>query len=176
MAYCLVELEEGENVAAGTHIAVKGLLKNLDPLFGFLYLDRLISPDGYYYHHGVHLGNCRVIHFFGANKKDATPRTCNMNEFHSRGEVDGKIYRAVYNDTAVVLPFATTDALAREVLAHPKKWPKYDIKDNNCETFATCLKTGRGFSDQASNAMLYGISTIVSSCIVIVAIWYNYFK
>ena len=176
MAYRLVELEEGENVAPDTHIAVKDLLINLDPLFEFLYLDRLVSPDGYYYHHGVHLRNCRVIHFFGANKKDATPRTCNMNEFHSRGEVDGKIYRAVYNDTAVVLPFAKTDALAKEVLKDPGKWREYDIISNNCETFATCLKTGRGFSDQASNAMLYGITTIVSSFSLIVAIWYNYFK
>jgi hypothetical protein len=158
----------------GTQIAVKGLLKNLDQRFKYLY--PLVSPDGYYYHHGVYLGNCQVIHFFGENKANATPRICHIKEFRSRGEDNGTIYRVGYTNIAADLSLAQTKALAREVLAHPEKWPKYDIKDNNCETFATYLTKGRGFSVQASNAMLYGVTTIVS-CILLGTIYYiKYFK
>jgi hypothetical protein len=167
----------------GTQIKVKGLLENLDQRFKYLY--PLVSPDVYYYHHGVYLGNfnygnCQVIHFFGENKADATPRMCHIEEFRSRGENNGAIYRVGYTNTAADLTVAQTKALAREVLAHPEKWPKYDIKDNNCETFATYLTKGRGFSDQASNAMSYGINTwgipIMGIAIAIAAICYKYFK
>jgi hypothetical protein len=173
MAYRLVELKEGEKVDPGTHIAVKGLFKNLHSVLRFLY--PVISGRDYYYHHGVHLFNCRVIHFFGVDKLDAEPRKCSVNAFRSRGEVDGKIYKAVYNDEVVVLPLAHTLALAKKVWKQPEVWPEYDIISNNCETFATCLKTGKGFSDQASNAVLYGVTTI--SCILIGTICYiKYFK
>ena len=157
--YDLVELGEDEIISAGTQIAVKGLYENLGPLAKHLY--HVISPEKYYYHHGVHLGNCEVIHLHGQNKNDAKVRRCTMEEFCSRGEVDGRMYKAVYRNEAAVSSVYETLARANEVLTSPEKWRKYDTISNNCETFATWLKTGKGFSIQASDAVSYGIGTFI---------------
>jgi hypothetical protein len=152
----------------GTHIAVKGLLENLHQRFEYLY--PLVSPDGYYLHHGVYLGNCEVIHFFGENKADATPRICHIKEFRSRGEDNGAIYKVVYKNKPADLPLDKKREKVKKVWKYREKWPKYHITKNNCETFATYLTKGRGFSVQASNAMSYGITTI--SCILLGTIYY----
>jgi hypothetical protein len=73
------------------------------------------------------------------------------------------------------LPLDKKREKVKKVWKYREKWPKYDITKNNCETFATYLTKGRGFSVQASNTMSYGITTI--SCILFGTIYYiKYFK
>ena len=43
--------------------------------------------------------------------------------------------------------------MASEVAEKPSYWPGYDLITNNCETFATYLKTGIKHSAQASAAL-----------------------
>ncbi|CAB4005507.1 Hypothetical predicted protein [Paramuricea clavata] len=173
MEYDLVRVNVCECLPPGTQIAVKGLLKNLDPRLKYLY--PVVSPDGYYYHHGVHLSSCEVIHFSAEeNKADAKPRKCDINEFRSRGEDRGALYKVVYKNKERVLPLNQTVAKAEEVINQPDKWPKYHILDNNCESFACWLKTGQKKSVQASNAISYAIPTVacVGLMVVLVAILY----
>ncbi len=151
--YDLVKLGEDEKIYPGTQIAVKGLYENLDPLAKYLY--HVVSPEEYYYHHGVHLGNGKVAHFHGRDKNDAKVRRCTMSEFYSLGEVDGEMYEVVYRNERAVSSVHEMLVRADKMLTSPEKWPKYDTISNNCETFATWLKTGKGFSIQASDAVSY---------------------
>ena len=161
MEYNLVKLDTISDLPPGTQIAVKGFVKNLEPLLIFLL--PVINPDGrYYYHHGVYLGNSQVINFHGENKADAKPRRCNVEEFRSRNEVDGKIYKVVYRNTATVLRAHDTLVRANKVLERPEKWPKFHIIYNNCETFATWLKTGQGFSVQVQDRLIYGLTSMTA--------------
>ena len=127
--YDLVELRRGERIFPGTQIAVKGLYENLGPLSKLLY--HVVSPEKYYYHHGVYLGNGKVAHFHGESKANAKLRRCRFQEFCSLGEVDGKMYKAVYRNEAAVLSVNETLVRADKVLTPPVKWSEYDMISNN---------------------------------------------
>ena len=152
----------------GTQIAVKGLLENLDASLTFLY--PLVSADGYYFHHGMYLGNGQVSHFAEenkSNKANAKPRICSAHEFLSRG-VDGKIYEVNYGNSAPVSNSNDTISTRLNTLMNhprPEMCPKYHIISCNCETFACWLRTGREFSVQATNAV-HRIKTIVCLALI----------
>ena len=148
-AYNLVEVEE-ISLCPATQIAVKRSFGNLHLSSGFFY--PLFSSDGFYYHHGVYLEDKRVAHFSGENKADATPRICKMVEF-MEGAVDKKLYRVDY-DHSDLLPTEITLDKAKTVIASPSEWPKYNVITNNCESFATWLKTGEKISAQAIEAII----------------------
>ena len=84
-SYTLVEVDEISNLPSGTQIAVKGSFKNLHRSLAFFY--PLFSPDGYYYHHSVYLGNCQVAHFSGENKADVKPRYCDILQFMKAAKI-----------------------------------------------------------------------------------------
>ena len=149
-AYNLVEVEE-ISLCPATQIAVKRSFGNLHLSSGFFY--PLFSSEPYYYHHGVYLGEDRVAHFSGENKADAKPRVCEMVEFMD-GAVDEKLCWARYDNHNLLLPMETTLDKARKVIASPSKWPKYNVMKNNCESFATWLKTGENISAQAIKAVI----------------------
>jgi hypothetical protein len=44
------------------------------------------------------------------------------------------------------------------VVKNPKAWPGYQIRKNNCESFATWLKTGEILSAQATEATKVSIT------------------
>lgn len=148
-AYTLVEIEEISDLTPGTQIAVKGSFKNLHSSLKFFY--PLFSPNEYYYHHGVYLGECKVAHFSGENKADAKPRSSDILQF-MRGAVDQKLYRVEYHNPHLLIPIQATLDFAEKVIEHPSVWPGYSLVKNNCESFATWLKTGEKISAQAVRA------------------------
>ena len=149
--YTLVEVEGISNLTPGTQIAVKGLFKDLHPSLKFFY--PLFSSDEYYYHHGVYLGECKVAHFYGVNKADAKPRSCDVLQF-MKGAVDQKLYRVEYDNPDLVISIKATLDYAEKVIASPSQWPGYSLIANNCESFATWLKTGEKISAQAARAVI----------------------
>ena len=148
-SYTLVEVKQFKKLPPGTQIAIKGSFENLDPTLAYFY--PLFSSDKYYYHHGVCLKDEKVAHFSGENKADAKPRRCYLLEF-SNGAVDKKLYRVDYNNPASEMPIDDTLRRANEAIENPQRWPGYQLLNNNCETFATWLKTGVKTSAQATAA------------------------
>ena len=149
--YTLVEVEGTSNLTPGTQIAVKRLFVHLHWSLAFLY--PVISSDGFYYHHGVYLGEDEVAHFSGEDKADAKPRSCEMVQFMDDA-VEEKLYRVDYDNHNLLLPMETTLDEARKAIESPSEWSKYNVITNNCESFATWLKTGIAISAQAGDAVI----------------------
>ena len=149
--YTLYEVDEISNLDPGTQIAVKGSFKNLHPSLKFFY--PLFSFGEFYYHHGVYLGECKVVHFSGENKADAKPRSCDIYKFW-KSAVDQKLYRVEYDNPDLVVSIKATLDYAKKVIESPSVWPGYSIIANNCESFATWLKTGKKISAQAARAFI----------------------
>ena len=135
----LVEVDSFSSLSAGTQIAVKNLVKNLDSKW----LSRFTKVE-YYFHHGVYMGDYQVVDFHGESKKDAKPRECKLYDF-MKGCQDNILYRVEYVNADVTLPVHETLKMANDILADPQKWPKFRLFWNNCETFATWLKTNKKF-------------------------------
>ncbi len=148
-SYKYDKVDEIGNLPSGTQIAVKGSFKNLHPSLAFFY--PLFSPDEYYFHHGVYLGNCQVAHFSGENKADAKPRYCDILQF-MKATVDGELYQVKYDNPDLLVSVTATVDFAEAVVKNPTAWPGYQIRKNNCESFATWLKTGESISAQATEA------------------------
>lgn len=64
-----------------------------------------------------------------------------------------KLYRVRYKD-GECLPVAETMRRAKEAVEKGNAWPAYSLIANNCESFATLLKTGRAVSKQVLMALL----------------------
>ena len=149
--YKLVEVKGISDLTPGTQIAVKGSFKNLHVSLKIFY--PLFNPNEHYYHHGVYLGECKVAHFSGKKKGDAKPRSCDILEF-MKGAVDQKLYRVEYDNPDLLIPINATLDYAKRTIAHPSAWPGYSLIANNCESFATWLKTGKKISAQAVKAVI----------------------
>lgn len=136
------------------HIAVERNCSELTPLLCPL------LRDGKYFHHGIFdKRNKQVIEFHGETKNKDNAR---VQRRHISDFVDGGcLYRVVHENC---LPVEDTFLLANEVLEG--SWPRYDLIKNNCETFATYLKTGLiRHSEQASWAV-FNAWMIVSFVVV----------
>ena len=151
LSYTLYEVEGISNLTSGKQIAVKGSFENLHPSLKFFY--PLFSSDEYYYHHGVYLGGDKVAHFSGENKADAKPCSCDILQF-MKGAVDQKLYQVEYHNPDLVISIETTLDNAKKAIANPFEWPGYNVIANNCESFATWLKTGKKISAQAVRAVI----------------------
>jgi hypothetical protein len=151
VSYKFVEVDKVGNLHAGTQIAVKKSAESLHSSFRFFY--PFLSKVRYYYHHGVYLGQCNVVHFAGQNRDDAKPRKSDIFQFW-KGAVDGKLCRVQYNDPSVLYSTEVTLALANQVLTRPEKWPGFQLANYNCESFATWLKTGENRSAQLIKAIV----------------------
>ena len=116
VSYRLVEVDEVGNLYAGTQIAVKRSAESLHSSFKFFY--PFLSKMRYYYHHGVYLGQCKVVHFAGQNRNDAKPRKSDIYQFW-QGAVDGKLYKVEYNNPDVVYSTDLTLALCTYHLFPP---------------------------------------------------------
>ena len=133
----------------GDQIAVKGVLQSLDPMLRWKFLEHIVG-DKYYSHHGIYIGDFTVVDFGGKDKYSAKARKVDLQEFMF-GACDKKLYRLNYCE-GVCLPAEET--VRRAVLAHgTQTWPIYDVISNNCETFATYMKTGMKASQQAARAL-----------------------
>lgn len=115
-----------EEVAVGSHIARPCQESHLGP-----------------WHHGIFVGNKRVIHMSGDTVEDALIQQCSVRDFFQG-----------HNATAVVLYAGDDDAhreatvLAATKLAADAAGPRilinhmFDILDFNCEHFAVLCRTG----------------------------------
>lgn len=127
----------------GDQIAVEQDCSKLSPLLcPFL-------PNGKYGHHGIFYrenSSAIVIEFWAetGNKDDARVQTRSIREFLGNSR---QLYRVVHEH---YLPVKETMKLAEEALKLGR--PRYNLLFNNCETFATYLKTGVGHSQQVSSA------------------------
>ena len=148
--YQLRPIRQFIEIPKGSQIAVRCSFRNLDETLALLY--PFFFTEEFYYHHGVFMGGYDVVHFSGQNKEDAKPRSCDLYEFLSNSE-DKVIYIVKYDDSDKLRPVGETLRYARETLENPNKWPKYHLAGNNCESFATWLKTDKFESVQVKFAL-----------------------
>ena len=135
----------------GTHVAFKTRFENLRGILGVLY--PFLKAEKYYYHHGVSVSEREVIDFSGGNRGKVKPRRCDISKF-TKGSVDGKLYRVEYDNTVTTLSIQETLKKAEAVLKSPDTHQPFHIIDNNCESFAHWLKTGKRWSTQAGTFMV----------------------
>eukprot|EP00112_Aurelia_sp_Birch-Aquarium-sp1_P026544 Seg9474.1 transcript_id=Seg9474.1/GoldUCD/mRNA.D3Y31 product="Phospholipid-metabolizing enzyme A-C1" protein_id=Seg9474.1/GoldUCD/D3Y31 len=135
----------------GDHIAVKRKFEELVPAFAADLVTPFVTEDGCYCHHGIfindHIDKLAVIDFSGQTKTDAKPRLRQIMEFLS-GCSDGDLFRVVYEDPSEYFSVDETVRKAREAVEQGNTWPSYHIFNNNCESFATFMKTGKAVSVQ----------------------------
>ena len=147
--FIYVEVKEVGNLEPGTHITVERSLERLHPSLKVLY--PFVRDTENYYHHGVLLENSQVIHLTGETVEDAKPRIADISQFRQGGSKE-KLYMAFYDHQTSVDDVEVTLRKAEKVLKDPCKFPKFDILHNNCESFATWLKTGKAHTAQGTYA------------------------
>ena len=148
------------DLKTGDQIAVMGQVADLHPSL----LPLMDHTDGKYFHHGIFdKEKLEVIDFHGDNKANAKPKRRPILEFMA-GRT--QLYRVVYENC---LPVETTMEMANEAAERPSDWPGYDLIRNNCETFATYLKTRNRYSAQASAALLNLLCDAASVAVAVVA-------
>lgn len=129
---------------------------------------------GSYYHHGIDVGNDRVIHLTGTRKKDATVIETSLEEFLKGGVKEIWHYSTFvdlllayrrdmqddYGRPDPMLPFLYEERIKeiRERIEDPERAVTearkhlgkkgYDLFSNNCEHFAVFCKTGLAVSIQ----------------------------
>ena len=145
MRYEIVKLQELKH---GDQIAVMGNVADLSPLLSPFTV--LIGDT--YYHHGIFdKENIRVIDFYGESKANARPQKRDFTEFFAGHTT---LYRVVYESGDQCLPVSQTMKMAEDAVKKQSSWPGYDLIKNNCESFATYLKTGVARSKQALDALI----------------------
>ena len=136
-------VQEGE-LKTGDQIAVMGQVEDIHPSL----LPLMSHTNGKYFHHGIFdKEKSEVIDISGDTKANAKPRRRPLLEF-TAGR--GQLYRVIHDEC---LPVETTMKMADEAVERPGCWPDYDLITNNCETFATFLKTRTKHSAQAYAAL-----------------------
>ena len=140
-----IEEVEQRNLNTGDQIAVIAF-HDLDPLLLLLNMNTNIT----FYHHGIYDKETdSVIEFHGDTKANATPKRREFTEFVAG---QNKLFRVVYDEDETRLPVDETMRMAENAVAMQNSWPSYDLIKNNCETFATYLKTGKPCSMQVFDA------------------------
>lgn len=153
MAVIFEEVELND-LNTGDQIAVTGNLASLSPFL----LTLMPHSNGVYFHHGIFdRENLAVIDLHGENKEDAKP---NRRPFLSFFKGHDKLYRVIHEET---LSVEKTMMMAEEVLRQQHSWPAYDLIKNNCETFATYLKTGIPTSSQVFEAAKELVTRLLAS-------------
>lgn len=150
-----LEVVELSDLNDGDQIAVRGEVKNLSPCLRHI----TAHTDGTYLHHGIFLKETwSVIEFQGVNKKDAKPRKRPFLKFFE-GNSDGKLYRVRYEE-GKCFDVEETKRRANEALEKGNSWPGYNLLLNNCESFATFLKTGVAVSQQVLMALIKNLGLL----------------
>ena len=143
-------------------IAVMGNVADLSPS-----LRSLTAHVGEtYFHHGIYdTKNIAVYHFRGADKASAIPQKSDFTEFFAG---HSQLYRVVYEDNEKCLPDHEVMERAELAVKLSSSWPDYHIIGNNCESFATFLKTGKLYSKQALEALVrFGLAAFEVSLDVV---------
>jgi len=146
----MVKIEEVKlkDLNNGDQIAVMGNVVDLSPWL----LPFTVHTNHTYLHHGIFdKENFAVIDFHGNNKANARPKRRDFTEFFA-GHT--KLYRLVYEEGEKCLPVDETMQMANKAVEQRSSWPAYHLIQNNCESFATYLKTGRAISQQVLEALI----------------------
>ena len=102
-------------------------------------------------HHGIfNKEELCTYELQGDTKKEARPKKRDFTEFYAGHTA---LYRVEY-DEGECLPVDETIKRAEEVVKQGSRCPTYDLIRNNCESFATYLKTGKEISVQVLNALV----------------------
>lgn len=145
MRYDEVQLKD---LNTGDQIAVCGNVADLHPLL----VPLTMHTDNIYFHHGIFdKENLAVYDFSGESKANARPQRRDFTQFYA-GHT--KLYRVVYQYGEQCLPVDEVMKKANDAVQYQSSWEGYNIISNNCESFATFLKTGRRYSEQARTAVL----------------------
>jgi len=98
---------------------------------------------GLYTHHGIDVGNGRIIHFSGevGRKRNAAVVLATRSEFAAGGDIE-------------VVSYASSDSADQVVNRARSRLGEsgYDLFGNNCEHFARWCKTGQKRSEQVADA------------------------
>ena len=157
-----IEAVHQKQLENGDQIAVRGLVKDLSPWLVpiMAHTDDTDGTDGTFLHHGIYLKEeMNVIELHGEDKKSAKPKIRPLTEFCA-GSVDRKLYRVQYQE-GDYLPVSETIQRAKEAVEKAKSWEPYHLVVNNCETFATFLKTGKKISMQVQKVLLANLEKAV---------------
>jgi hypothetical protein len=106
----------------------------------------------FYTHHGIYMGDGKVIHFAGSIREKIDPVVHETDL--SRFLKDGILRRRDYKQR---LPASETINIAREQLSDGS----YSMIWNNCEHFATYCATGKKKSQQVKR-VLSGLGTVAA--------------
>ena len=101
-----------EDLEKGDQIAVKGEMRRLHPIYRLL--EHIVGE--HYWHHGIYIGDYKVIDLGGNDKKSSKPRKIDLLEFMD-GSCDKKLYRINYREGAC-LPVEETVRMAKDVVAN----------------------------------------------------------
>ena len=112
----------------------------------------------FYTHHGIYLGEGKVIHFTGSVREKRDPK---VHETDLPGFLKGGTLRR--RDYKRRLPASKTIPIARQQLSDKS----YSMIWNNCEHFATYCATGKKRSRQVRRA-ISGLSTVAAGVMVYV--------
>ena len=157
-----IEIVELRDLKHGDQIAVMG---DIDEIHTAL-RPFMTHAKGKYFHHGIYdKETLEVIEFHGDNKASARPKRRPLLQFTCARY---PLYRVVHEKC---LPVETTMKMANEEVDNKNSWPDYDLIENNCETFATYLKTGHKYSEQGVSAGLnflykYKDGLHIAACVV----------
>ena len=112
-----------------------------------------------YKHHGIYVGNGKVIHVTGSIKEKVDPevRETDLSRFLK----GGTLRRMEYEER---LPASETLRIARRHISDKS----YSMIWNNCEHFATYCATGERMSRQVRTAVS-GLSSVAAGVVVVVA-------
>lgn len=128
-------------------IAVCGNVRDLNPLL----VPLAMLTDDKYFHHGIFdRENLAVYDFYGDSKENARPQRRDFTEFFKGHEI---LFRVVYEDGEQCLPADEVMKRAKDAVKNQSSWPCYNLVKNNCESFATFVKTGKLYSEQAITAV-----------------------
>lgn len=146
-------------------IVVKQPWGNLGKSLGVLY--PVISDRPYYFHHGIYMGQSKVVEFNGPNKANAKLCEVSLGTFrtHRPNAEQRPLFRVNYGSSKILLPHQTIQRAKDLINASDNNHirPKFNIFWNNCETMATYLKTNRKRSYQTRSAMLRAISILLNA-------------
>lgn len=135
------------DVKTGDQIAVKGNIANLHPSLAAV--TAIVGET--YLHHGIYdKETATVIEFHGDNKENAVPKKRDFTEFYAGHTA---LYRVVYEEKEC-FTVEETMAMAEHAVEKQGSWAPYHLITNNCESFATYIKTGKQASKQALEALI----------------------
>ena len=106
----------------------------------------------FYTHHGIYIGDRKVIHVAGSLREKIDPEVRETDLFRFLKE--GRLKRRVYEQR---LPASETIRIAKEQLSNKN----FSVIWNNCEHFATYCATGKKKSLQ-TKGVLAGLSIVAA--------------